>query len=86
MVTSEAVATESEVTIAEELTGFHKLEGWDLEVRRSLPDKVQDACRKTLRGAIWTGCRRVEATGSSTERPTCVVLVAACREELIVAL
>ena len=77
VVTSERAAIEGEVTIAEELTGFHKLAGWDLEPRRSLPEKVQDA---------GTDCREPSAMRSPVERRPCVSRVEVCIEELSAAL
>lgn len=48
MVDSGGAAIGAELTAAEELTGFHKLAGWDLEALKSLPEKFQEACRKNL--------------------------------------
>lgn len=50
VVASEGAAVGGELTTAEEFTGFHKL--WDLEARRSLPEKIKEACRKALRGDL----------------------------------
>ena len=77
VVTSERAAIEGEVTIAEELTGFHKPAGWDLEARTSLPEKVKDA---------GTDCREPSAMRSPVKRRPCVSRVEVCIEELSAAL
>lgn len=69
--------------MAEELTGFPKL--WDLEDCRSLPEKVQEACRKTLRGSFGTDFRGVPSTASSVERRPCVLFVVVCVYALLTA-
>ena len=68
---------------AEELTGFHKLE--DLETRRCLAEKVQEACRKCLRGDARNDCRGLPAIGSSVKRFSCACLVVLCTGELLAA-
>ena len=41
MVALGGAAVGGELKAAEELTGFHKLAGWDLEALKSLPEKFQ---------------------------------------------
>lgn len=65
MVALAGVAIGGELTIAEELIGFHKPAGWDLEARRSLPEKFQEACRKALGGNLWAVCRESLVTRCS---------------------
>ena len=69
--------------IAEELIGFHKLD--DFETRRSLSEKVQEACRKCLRGDARNTCRGFSATGSSVKGFSCACLVILCTKALLAA-
>ena len=62
VLTSDRIAMGGGLVMAEELMGFHKL--GDLETRRSLPDKVQEVCRKCLRGDARSTCREYSAIGS----------------------
>lgn len=50
MIASGGTAIGGELTAAEELIGFHKLAGWDLEALRvrSLPERFPEACRKNF--------------------------------------